>query len=564
MRPFKNIFKRNRSLKENEIAPDEIFLDSSNLPNFDVDQFEGRFEKPITKKTVLILGWFFVLVGIVFISKVWILQGVNGASFEQKSRNNSLRNTPLFADRGVVYDRNKVELVWNSPRKGVFSKRSYIKKPGMYNVLGYVGYPKKDSQGFYYQKKFIGKAGVEKYYNDTLSGVNGVKIIETNAFMKIQSESVVKQPQNGKNITLSIDSRIQNKLYGYIKSTAAERGFYGGAGTIMSIENGEVLALVSFPEYDSNVLSDGKNVRAIRGFLNDNRKPFLDRPVSGLYTPGSIVKPFVAIGALNEGVITPEKKILSTGSISIQNPYYPKLKSVFKDWRANGWVNVKDALAWSSDVYFYEVGGGFKNQKGLGIERIKEYALKFGLSNITNIDIPGEVKGVIPDPAWKSENFNGEKWRIGDTYHTAIGQYGFQITPIQIVRGIAGIASDGNLVTPHLALSKQIKIKKVEGISKKYFEVVKEGMRQAVTSGSAQGLDVPEVEIAAKTGTAELGVSKNRVNSWIVGFFPYKNPKYAFAVVMEKGPKNNEVGGLYVMRQLFDWMAVNTPDYLKQ
>ncbi len=564
MRLFKNIFKRNRSLKENEIAPDEIFLDSSNLPNFDVDQFEGRFEKPITKKTVLILGWFFVLVGVVFISKVWVLQVMNGASFEQKSRNNSLRNTPLFADRGVVYDRNKVELIWNSPKKGVFSKRSYIKEPGMYNILGYVGYPQKDSRGFYYQKKFIGKAGVEKYYNDILSGVNGVKIIETNAFMKIQSESVVKQPQNGKNITLSIDSRIQNKLYEYIESTAAERGFYGGAGVIMSIKNGEVLALASFPEYDSNVLSNGKNVRAIRGFLNDKRKPFLDRPVSGLYTPGSIVKPFVAIGALNEKVITPEKKILSTGSISIQNPYYPKLKSVFRDWRVNGWVDVKDALAWSSDVYFYEVGGGFENQKGLGIKRIKEYALKFGLSNITSIDIPGEVKGVIPDPEWKSKNFNGEKWRVGDTYHTAIGQYGFQITPIQIVRGIAGIASDGNLVTPRLSLSRQIKIKKIEGISKKYFDVVKEGMRQAVTAGSAQGLDVSEVEIAAKTGTAELGVSKDRVNSWVVGFFPYKDPKYAFAVVMERGSKDNEVGGLYVMRRLFDWMAVNTPDYLKQ
>jgi len=331
----------------------------------------------------------------------------------------------------------------------------------------------------------------------------------------------------------------------------------------MDVNSGEILALASFPEYSSTILSEGDDRSAIRRFQNDYRKPFLNRAVSGLYTPGSIVKPFIAIAALNEKIISPEKKILSTGSISIQNPYFPDLKSVFKDWRPQGWVNIKDALAISSNVYFYEVGGGFKDQKGLGISKIEKYVNMFGLGELTGIDLPGEVKGIIPNPKWKAENFNGEAWHLGDTYHTAIGQYGFSITPLQMVRGIAAIANYGKLVTPHVVKTDSVKYKDINGISKVNFDIVKSGMRQAVTDGTAKGLNIPQVQIAAKTGTAEVGISKKRVNSWILGFFPYENPRFAFTVVMEKGPRENTIGGLYVMRQLLEWMSVNTPEYLR-
>ena len=156
------------------------------------------------------------------------------------------------------------------------------------------------------------------------------------------------------------------------------------------------------------------------------------------------------MGALTEGVIDPYKKILSTGSISIPNPYFPDQKTVFKDWKAHGWTDMREAIAVSSDVYFYEIGGGFESQKGLGIVNIEKYAQLFGIGQKTGIDLPDEKGGIIPGPEWKIKNFKGEPWRIGDTYNTVIGQYGFQVTPLEMVRAISAIANYGTLVTPAL------------------------------------------------------------------------------------------------------------------
>ena len=186
----------------------------------------------------------------------------------------------------------------------------------------------------------------------------------------------------------------------------------------------------------------------------------------------------------------------------------------------------------------------------------------FGLDSKTNIDLMGEVSGVIPDPEWKKKNFLGEAWNIGNTYHTAIGQYGFQVTPVEMVRAVAAIANEGTLLTPHLLSDdKKVWPKEIVPIKKEYFKIIKEGMRQGVVYGTGKGLNMPNVEIATKTGTAELGVSKENVNSWATGFFPYQNPKYAFAIVMEKGSRHNLIGSVYVMRQLFDWMSIYTPEY---
>ncbi len=562
MKLFKFIFKKRRGSR-NEIAPDEIFLDSRNLPNFDVYQFEGRLEKPISKNTIFILGLFFILVGVVFVWRIGILQILKGEAFVAQSENNRLRHTPIFSERGIIYDRNKIELAWNIPSKDIFSKRAYLNKSGLSHILGFIGYPARDSRGNYYQTDFVGKDGLELFYDKELNGKNGLKITETDALMNIRSESVIKTPEDGENLTLTIDSVVQNKLYEFMERLAKDKGFSGGSAVIMDIQTGGLLALASFPEYSSSILSEGKNISAIRQFQTDKRKPFLNRAVSGLYTPGSVVKPFMAIAALTENIITPEKKILSTGSISIQNPYYPELKSVFKDWRPQGWVDMRDALAVSSNVYFYEIGGGFEGQKGLGISNIEKYVKMFGLGKKTGIDLSEEAKGVIPNPAWKAENFNGEPWRLGDTYHTVIGQYGFQVTPLQMARGIATIANGGKLVTPRLVKNEKVKSVTLKSISKNSFDVVRSGMRQAVTDGTAKGLNISQVQVAAKTGTAEVGISKKRVNSWVVGFFPYKNPKFSFTVVMEKGPRENTIGGLYVMRQLLDWMKENTPQYLK-
>lgn len=561
--------------RRDDIDPDEIFLDSSNLPDFDVYQFEGRLIQPISKRSVFALGFFFLAIVGIFLWRVGSLQVLEGDTWAKKSENNRLAYTYLFPERGIIYDRNKKMLAWNTSLDGTgtstatsteFSIRAYTPLQGFGHVLGYVKYPQADSSGNYYKTEYTGEAGVEKIYNTQLSGRNGLRIVERDALLKIQTENVVEPPKDGADLILTIDSRVQAKLYEFIERLVKNRGFDGGAGIIMDVRTGEILSLTNYPEYSSSVMSEGDNRTIISGYNTDKRTPYIDRIVSGRYTPGSIVKPFVALGALNEGVVTPDKQILSTGQLVLKNPWDPNGPgTVFKDWKAHGWVNVKDALAVSSDVYFYEVGGGFApdNQKGIGIDNIKRYAEMFGLGKETGVDLPSEASGVIPDPVWKKLNFNGAEWNIGDTYHTAIGQYGFQVTPIQVVRGIAAIASDGKLVTPHI-VEQDLPVKMITDIKQSNYDVVKAGMRQGVLKGIATGLNVGYVDIAAKTGTAQLGASKNNVNSWIVGFFPFDKPHYAFAVLMEHGPATNTVGALFIMRQLFDWMSVNTPEYFKE
>jgi penicillin-binding protein 2 len=565
------IFRKNKMRNSSSfVEPDEIFLDSTNLQNFDRQQFEGRIEKPIPKKTILLIGVLFLFFTGIFGTRLAYLQIEKGEAYFKRSQNNILEKAILFGDRGIIYDRNKVELAWNKKteqpeeEENSIPTRAYI-SPGFSHLLGYVSYPIADSKGNFWQGEFTGKDGLEKQYNDKLKGENGSKIIETDALGKIYSENIVNTPKGGTDLVTSIDSRIQKELYTLIKNLSEDRTFTGGAGMIMNVNNGEIITSTSFPEYDSETLSFGKDSTKIKTYLTDKRKFFLDRDISGLYTPGSIVKPFFALGALIEGIIDPNKEILSTGSISIPNPYFPDQKTVFKDWRVNGWTNMMEAIAVSSDIYFYEIGGGFEGQKGMGIANIEKYAKIFGFGERTGIDLPDEKQGTIPSPEWKLKNFKGDPWRIGDTYHTAIGQYGFQVTPVEMVRAVGALANKGKLLTPHFVLNDTEKENQVSvlDIKKEYFDVIHDGMRQAVTFGTAASLNVPYVKAAAKTGTAQLGVSKNKVNSWIIGFFPYENPKYAFTIMMEAGPNTNSVGASSIMRQLLDWMSINTPEYFE-
>ena len=559
------IFKKNNRRGNEFVEPDEIFLDSKNLANFDRQQFEGRIEKTIPKRTILALGILFALFIGLFGGRLVYLQIGKGEAYFERSQNNVLEKVIIFADRGIIYDRNKVELAWSRKEgEGVVSTRAYT-TPGFSHLLGYVSYPTQDKSGNYWQGEFRGLDGLEKQYNDHLTGENGAKIIETDARGRAYSENIVSAPRSGTDLQTTIDARLQKELFTLIKNLAGSNSFTGGAGIIMDVRNGEIITATSFPEYNSEILSLGKDRETINNYLADKRKIFLDRSLSGLYTPGSIVKPFFALAALAEGIIDPFKEILSTGSIAIPNPYFPGQETIFKDWRVNGWTNMMEALAVSSDIYFYEIGGGFEGQNGLGIAKLEEYAKFFGLDQKTGIDLPDEKSGVIPSPEWKLTNFDGDPWRVGDTYHTAIGQYGFQVTPLAMARAIGAIANNGTLLTPHLLLNDDEKEKQILAInlSREFFEVVQKGMREAVTYGTAVGLNVPYVAIAAKTGTAQVGISKNKVNSWIVGFFPYQNPRYAFAVLMESGPASGGVGATSVMRQLFDWMSLNAPEYFE-
>ncbi len=560
-----NLFRRPKSVIRREIDPDEIFLDSSNLPEFDVHQFEGRIERPISLLTIIVLSSFFGLILVILLGKAWVLQAKDGERYAAMSENNIYDETTIYAERGAIFDRNGVKLAWNAidPEQSDFSARAYTKDPGFGHILGYIKYPTKDKQGNYYRKNFEGVAGVEKFWNERLQGSHGMRILQTNALGEIESESVIRPAQDGENLTLSLDARVQKKMYESIEGLANRVGFTGGGGAIMNIETGEMIALTSFPEYRSDVMSDGSDGDLISKYLSDTRKPFLNRVLAGLYTPGSIVKPFVALAALEEGTIDPEKEIISTGSISIPNPYDPARKTVFMDWKAHGAVDMRRAIAVSSNVYFYEVGGGFEGQPGLGIDRLNRYFSLFGLGKNSEEGFFAGPAGTIPSPAWKERVFPGDPWRIGDTYFTSIGQYGFQVTPLQMVRADAALANGGIYLSPTIfkVASSSRAERTVLPVDDDNLQIVREGMKLGTAIGSASGLNVPYIKIAAKTGTAELGVSKAYVNSWVMGFFPYEKPRYAFVVMMERGPRANVYGATAAMRELVDWMSVHAPEY---
>ncbi len=565
---IKKFFRKSKRRGSHSIDPDEIFLDSKNLPDFDTHQFEGRMEKPIPKTVFRMATLFILFVGLIFVYQLWGLQVSEGVKFRNRSDNNSLHKIQIYADRGVIYDRNGVPLVWNTinPDSTDFSLRVYATSTGLSTVLGYVKYPTKDSSGIYYQDKFVPKDGIEQIYDNQISGKDGTKIIETDVKGKIISESIVDPSKNGGDLTLSVDYKLQKKLTSSLLDVADRAGYKGGSGIIMDIHSGEILASSNFPEYDSQTMTDGSDAKKINNWLTDKNHPFLNRTILGLYTPGSIMKIFVAMGVLDQGVISPTKQILSTGSISIPNQFFPDKPSIFLDWKAHGLVDLRRAIAVSSNVYFYEVTGGYKSQKGIGIVNLEKYTRMFGFGTTTGVYFPGEKAGTIPSPEWKAQNFKGEEWRIGDTYNTAIGQYGFQVTPIQVVRGVAAIANEGTLPVPtFIKPTKDTVVSESEKISldPKFYKIVKEGMRLGVTDGTSRAINFPFVEVASKTGTAQLGFYKDVVNSWVVGFWPLENPKYAYAVVMERGSKNNQFGAVLVMQEFLDWVHVYASEYLK-
>ncbi len=575
-------FKRKGFIERTaDIAPDEIFMDSHNSPQFDRSQFEGRIERPIGRMTIRIFGAAIACIALLLLARVFVLQITDGEAYYAQSENNRLDHELLFAERGVIYDRNGVPLAWNEApfdeattsdasttvvaagHTGV-PLRKYIETPGFAHVLGFVTYPQKDASGIYFQDTSIGRDGVEKLYDASIAGSPGKKIVEENALGAIVSESVIDSPEPGEPLYIAIDSRIQGKVYELMTELADSVGFDGGASVILDVGSGEIISLVSMPEFDANVMTEGEDRAAIVAYQTDEATPFLNRAVGGLYTPGSVIKPFTAIGALEEHIISPEKQIYSDGALRVPNPYNPDQPTVFKDWKAHGWVDMRHAIAVSSNVYFMTIGGGFGDQPGIGIKGIEKYTRLFEIGEMTGIDLPGEVEGTIPNEAWKKELFPDDPWRLGDTYNTSIGQYGFQVTPLQMVRAVAAIANGGILVTPHLHMTTEGMPQKRVAVSEETLRIVREGMRLGALEGTAKAINVAYTEMAGKTGTAELGATKANVNSWIIGFWPYEHPRYAFVTVMESGPATNLIGSASVMRKLFDWMHLNTPEYFTE
>lgn len=553
--------------KVTDVSFEEILLDSSNLPAFNAGRLEGRIELPLSYKSMYGVGFVFVCVALLFFSKLYSLQITHGAELTRKGEQNRLEKALIIAERGPVYDRRGELIAWNEiDQTGEynFPVRAYADTRGIGQLIGYVSYPQKDKAGFYFRTEYVGRNGIEEAYDRELKGVNGHRLVEVNAHGEVLSESIVSGQVSGEELALSVDMGLSQAMYDLIATTSEANGFRSGAGAIIDVRTGEIIAMTSFPSYDPEVLADGDDGDLIASYNSDPRFPYLNKVVSGLYVPGSIVKPFVAYGALAEGVIRPEKVIVSRGQIVIPNPYDPGNPAIFRDWRDSlGAMTIRDAIAYSSNVFMMAIGGGYEDQKGMGITKLAQYYRMFGIGSTTGIELMGEEEGVIPDPAWKEEVFNDE-WRLGDTYLTSIGQFGVQATPLQMLRAYGALANGGYLVTPHVKkghVGERVNLALKDDV----LTVVREGMRRAVIQegGTARALDRKDVTIAAKSGTAELGTSKAMVNSWIAGFFPYEEPQYAFILMMEYGPRTNTVGASRVMGKVFDWMAENRPEYLR-
>ncbi|HMO78029.1 MAG TPA: penicillin-binding transpeptidase domain-containing protein [Candidatus Paceibacterota bacterium] len=566
-----------RKQKRQTVDVEDVLLDSSNIPSFNQARLEGKRELPIQTRTISLVGLTAALISIFFFSKIFDLQVIQGAEFKAVAENNSVNQALIIAERGVIYDRNGELVVWNEVDGRAihdFPIRAYTDRLGLGQVLGYVSYPRKDNRGFYFRTEYLGRSGVELAYDEVLRGSNGSQIVVVDALSKVVGEHAISSSISGQAIHLSLDAELSEAMYQIISTSTRQADFRSGAGAIMDIYTGELIAMTSFPTYDPEVMANGYDIAKIDEYNNDKRLPFLNKMISGVYTPGSVVKPFVAYAALKEGIITENTVIESYGSLTIPNPYNPSQPSKFNDWRSQGVMTVREAIAFSSNVFFYILGGGLpeiavpqaglgRSMSGLGVTKMVEYYRLFGLGSTTGITIAPEQAGVVPDPAWKQEVFNDD-WRLGDTYFTSIGQFGFLTTPIQMLRAYAALANGGMLVEPHVIKGKQGSIKNITLIPA-YLKIVHEGMRKTVNfdGGTARAFDRKDVAIAAKSGTAEVGAGNAYVNSWAAGFFPYEKPRYAFILMMDKAPRSNALGATRIMGDVVEWMSKNRPEYLE-
>lgn len=438
--------------------------------------------------------------------------------------------------------------VWPGMQISANATREYLAGNSFSNILGYIG--KINAQELasegdeYLMTDLVGKNGIEAYYEAILKGTDGKKQLEVNAQGKESAVLAEEKSIPGKNLVLTLDADLQAYAAQILEKYIQKQHAPGGTVIIEDPKSGQILSLVTAPTYDNNKFITGMSTEEYQQLINNENNPLFNRPVTGTYPPGSTFKPVIAAAALQESVITESTTVNSTGGISINNWFFP-------DWKSGGHgiTDVKKALAESVNTFFYVAGGGtYDTEKneingGLGIEKIDQYAEYFGFNQLSGIDLAGEKTGFLPTKAWK-ENAKQEMWYIGDTYHAAIGQGDILVTPLQIANMTATIANGGTLYQPYLLQkiineNNEVIQEKTPTIIRKGFinnanlQIVRAGMRQAVTAGSAQQMQGISVAVAGKTGTAQIA-GTDKTHSWFTCFAPYDNPEIVITVLVEK------------------------------
>lgn len=421
----------------------------------------------------------------------------------------------------------------------------YIGKISSKDILKYRDYPLTSR---------VGKDGLEAYYERTLQGKPGRRIIEIDAVFNIQKNLGSEEPKKGEDIITTLDKDLQIVFYNSLKKRVEELKSSGGAGIILNPKTGEILSLVSVQSFDPNVLTKGAPVDLVNQYLKSPSLPLFNRVISGLYPPGSLIKPLMAVAALEENIIDPDKYIYTEGEIVIPSPYNPQEKYVFKDWKNHGWVNMKKAIAVSCNVYFWAVGGGWKDIDGLGLEKIKKYWQAFNLDKKLGIDLFGEGKSVLPDAQWlKERRPEDPTWKLGDTYNISIGEGGIGLTPLQMAAYISTIANDGILMQPHLLKkSDNTEITRLN-VSKENLKVVQEGMKEVINSGTATFLKDLPFQTAGKSGSPKfIYKGKERYHALFGAYAPFENPEVVIFVLIEN-PPTELVATLPVVKEVLQW-----------
>lgn len=405
----------------------------------------------------------------------------------------------------------------------------------------------------YLMTDYIGKTGLEEKYEKDLRGKHGSTQVEVDSLGNIKKTIGVIDPVSGNDLLLNIDEGLQKKIYDSLNSILEKTGVKTAAAVAIDPRNGGILAMASLPGYDNNLFARGISNEDYRILISDKSLPLFNRCIAGAYPPGSTLKPAVAAAALSENVISADTQVNCIGAINVGSWR-------FGDWKTHGVTDIKKAIAESCDVFFYSVGGGYGNISGLGMSRMKKYENMFGFGNLTGVDLSGEAAGFIPDEDWKLNKI-GEKWYIGDSYHAAIGQGYVTVTPLQLANYTAAIANGGTLYSPRIVsrIKKSGRGEEIispEIINQNFIrpdimKVVREGMRQTVTDGTAQTLKTLPVSVAGKTGTAQFGTG-DETHSWFISFAPYDNPEIAMAVIIPGGGEGHSIA-LPVTKEAYEW-----------
>jgi penicillin-binding protein 2 len=440
------------------------------------------------------------------------------------------------------------------------TKRSYIDGPQFAEILGYTGQvnPNDLSKDLYYlPTDTIGRIGIESSYESTLRGQHGQIV-----FSKKGEESVDQDPIPGDNVVLNIDSEIQKKLFNELFKVLRGANLSSAAAVIQNPQNGAVLGMVSFPDFDNNIFSGKISEAEAKRLFESKSKPLFNRVIGGLYNPGSTIKPFMGLIGLQEKIITPQTTVPDCVSISIPNPANPDQPYVFKNWRPEmGAFNLRRAIANSCNVFFYIMGGGFQHTVGVGAEKIVKY-LNTALANIKlGIDLPGEDNGFVPSPTWKQKT-RGENWYQGDTYNISIGQGDLLVTPLWLNSYLSAIANGGVMYKPQVAQRiidknrQDVKVFQPQKLldlpfSKENIEAVRSDMTETVNSGTAKALRDLPVQAAAKTGTAEV-IKGHEINSLFTVFAPYDHPEVAMTILVE-GSASNEGYAINAAHNFLKW-----------